>query len=107
MCALESGADGVGLYRTEILYMGRDTMPSEDEQFEVYKRVAESMNPRPVVMRTLDIGGDKKLNYLDIPKEDNLFINFHRGTKDRRKGHELRALKKNLTPKEYAISGQL
>jgi phosphotransferase system enzyme I (PtsI) len=73
---LENGGEGVGLYRTEFLYMGRDTLPTEEEQFEAYKKVLEGMGDRPVVVRTLDIGGDKELPYLDLPKEMNPFLGF-------------------------------
>lgn len=68
------GADGIGLYRTEFLYLGRDNFPSEDEQFEAYKYVAENMNSKPVVIRTLDLGGDKFLSHLGIEKEMNPFL---------------------------------
>lgn len=74
--ALENGAEGVGLYRTEFLYMDRDALPSEEEQFEAYKEVIEKMAPRPIIIRTLDIGGDKKLNYLDMPEELNPFLGW-------------------------------
>ncbi len=74
--ALENGAEGVGLYRTEFLYMDRDALPTEAEQFEAYKEVIEKMAPRPVIIRTLDIGGDKKLSYLDMPEELNPFIGW-------------------------------
>lgn len=70
----EQGAHGVGLFRTEFLFMGRNDMPSEDEQFEVYKTVAERMKGQPVVIRTLDIGGDKVIPYMNMPKEDNPFL---------------------------------
>jgi phosphoenolpyruvate-protein phosphotransferase (PTS system enzyme I) len=73
---LENGAEGIGLYRTEFLYMGRDNLPTEEEQFEAYKVVLERMNGKPVVVRTLDIGGDKELPYLDLPKEMNPFLGF-------------------------------
>lgn len=73
---LENGGEGVGLYRTEFLYMGRDQMPTEEEQFEAYKTVLERMGDKPVVVRTLDIGGDKELSYLDLPKEMNPFLGF-------------------------------
>ncbi|WP_088103751.1 phosphoenolpyruvate--protein phosphotransferase [Halalkalibacter urbisdiaboli] len=73
---LNNGAEGVGLYRTEFLYMGRDRLPSEEEQFEAYKEVVERMDGKPVVIRTLDIGGDKELPYLDLPKELNPFLGF-------------------------------
>lgn len=75
--AIENGAEGIGLFRTEFLYMGRDQFPSEEEQFEAYKAVAETMGKdRPVVIRTLDIGGDKELPYLDLPKELNPFLGY-------------------------------
>lgn len=74
--ALDSGAEGVGLYRTEFLYMDREALPTEEEQFQAYKTVAESMAPRPVTVRTLDIGGDKKLPYLDMPDEQNPFLGW-------------------------------
>ncbi|MEI4769128.1 phosphoenolpyruvate--protein phosphotransferase [Psychrobacillus sp. FJAT-51614] len=70
------GGEGVGLYRTEFLYMERDTLPSEEEQFQAYKQVLEKMEDKPVVVRTLDIGGDKKLPYLNLPKELNPFLGF-------------------------------
>ncbi|MDK2879409.1 MAG: phosphoenolpyruvate-protein phosphotransferase system enzyme [Thermoanaerobacteraceae bacterium] len=74
--ALENGAEGVGLYRTEFLYMDRENLPSEEEQFKAYKEVAESMAPRPIIIRTLDIGGDKKLPYLEMPDELNPFLGW-------------------------------
>jgi phosphoenolpyruvate-protein phosphotransferase (PTS system enzyme I) len=70
------GGEGVGLYRTEFLYMGRDELPSEDEQYEAYKAVLEGMEGKPVVVRTLDIGGDKELPYLNLPKEMNPFLGY-------------------------------
>ncbi|MCD2347485.1 MULTISPECIES: phosphoenolpyruvate--protein phosphotransferase [Clostridium] len=73
---LANGGDGVGLFRTEFLYMDRESMPTEDEQFEAYKHVVEKMGKRPVVIRTLDIGGDKKLPYLPLPEEMNPFLGF-------------------------------
>ncbi|MFN7252978.1 MAG: phosphoenolpyruvate--protein phosphotransferase [Anaerobacillus sp.] len=73
---LRNGGEGVGLYRTEFLYMGRNELPTEDEQFESYKAVLEKMGDKPVVVRTLDIGGDKELPYLDLPKEMNPFLGF-------------------------------
>ncbi|WHY68532.1 phosphoenolpyruvate--protein phosphotransferase [Neobacillus sp. SuZ13] len=73
---IENGGEGVGLYRTEFLYMGRDQLPTEEEQFESYKAVLEGLNGKPVVVRTLDIGGDKELPYLDLPKEMNPFLGF-------------------------------
>lgn len=71
---LEVGADGVGLFRTEFLYMGREKFPTEEEQFLAYKEVLEKMEQRPVVIRTLDIGGDKELDYFPMPKELNPFL---------------------------------
>ncbi|WP_136605612.1 phosphoenolpyruvate--protein phosphotransferase [Paenibacillus dokdonensis] len=71
---LANGADAIGLFRTEFLYMGRSTFPSEEEQFTVYKHVLEKMNGKRVVIRTLDIGGDKELSYLQLPKEMNPFL---------------------------------
>ncbi|EGQ4121872.1 phosphoenolpyruvate--protein phosphotransferase [Staphylococcus pseudintermedius] len=71
-----NGAEGIGLYRTEFLYMGRDNMPTEDEQFEAYKKVLESMEGKRVVVRTLDIGGDKELPYLNLPEEMNPFLGY-------------------------------
>ncbi|MGV3128252.1 phosphoenolpyruvate--protein phosphotransferase [Staphylococcus simulans] len=73
---IENGAEGIGLYRTEFLYMGRDQMPTEDEQFEAYKAVLEAMEGKRVVVRTLDIGGDKELPYLDLPEEMNPFLGY-------------------------------
>lgn len=73
---VENGGEGVGLYRTEFLYMGRDQLPTEEEQFESYKAVLEGMSGKPVVVRTLDIGGDKELPYLNLPKEMNPFLGF-------------------------------
>ncbi|MFP3728572.1 phosphoenolpyruvate--protein phosphotransferase [Priestia filamentosa] len=73
---IENGAEGVGLYRTEFLYMGRDELPSEEEQFNSYKIVLEKMDKKPVVIRTLDIGGDKELSYLELPKEMNPFLGY-------------------------------
>ncbi|MEH7276470.1 phosphoenolpyruvate--protein phosphotransferase [Neobacillus vireti] len=73
---VENGGEGVGLYRTEFLYMGRDQLPTEEEQFEAYKAVLEGMKGKPVVVRTLDIGGDKELPYLQLPKELNPFLGF-------------------------------
>ncbi|SEO49107.1 phosphotransferase system, enzyme I, PtsI [Amphibacillus marinus] len=73
---LNNGGEGVGLYRTEFLYMGNSDFPTEDQQFEAYKSVLEQMGDKPVVVRTLDIGGDKELSYLDLPKEMNPFLGF-------------------------------
>lgn len=71
-----NGAEGVGLYRTEFLFMDRDSLPSEEEQFQAYKEVVEAMNGRIVVLRTMDIGGDKELPYLNLPKEMNPFLGW-------------------------------
>lgn len=74
---IENGGEGVGLYRTEFLYMGRDNFPTEEEQFEAYKAVLEGMTDnKPVVVRTLDIGGDKELPYLSLPHEMNPFLGY-------------------------------
>ncbi len=73
---IENGAQGIGLYRTEFLYMGRDQMPTEEEQFEAYKEVIEAMGGKRVVVRTLDIGGDKELSYLNLPEEMNPFLGY-------------------------------
>lgn len=73
---LRNDGEGVGLYRTEFLYMDRDSLPSEDEQFQAYKLVAESLKDKPVVIRTLDIGGDKELPYLKLPEEMNPFLGY-------------------------------
>ncbi|WP_081796975.1 phosphoenolpyruvate--protein phosphotransferase [Bacillus ndiopicus] len=71
---LKIGADGVGLFRTEFLYMDSTSLPTEEQQFELYKAVLEKMNNKPVVVRTLDIGGDKHLEYWQLPKEENPFL---------------------------------
>lgn len=73
---INNGAEGIGLYRTEFLYMGRDNMPTEDEQYEAYAKVLKEMNGKRVVVRTLDIGGDKELPYLNLPKEMNPFLGY-------------------------------
>ena len=73
---LANGGDGVGLFRTEFLYMDRDSAPTEEEQFEAYKKVLEIMNGKQVVIRTLDIGGDKTLPYLPLPEEMNPFLGY-------------------------------
>ena len=73
---VKNGGEAIGLYRTEYLYMGRSELPSEEEQFRSYKAVLEGMNGKPVVVRTLDIGGDKDLCYLNLPKELNPFLGF-------------------------------
>ncbi len=71
---IENGAEGVGLYRTEFLYMESADLPTEDEQYEAYKAVLEGVNGNPVVVRTLDIGGDKEIAAIDLPKEMNPFL---------------------------------
>lgn len=71
-----NGAEGIGLYRTEFLFMDRDQLPSEEEQFVAYKEIVEAMKGRLVVLRTMDIGGDKDLPYLDLPKEMNPFLGW-------------------------------
>ena len=77
LVAVNNGAEGIGLYRTEFLYMGRDELPSEEEQFEAYKAVTVMFGKEhPVVIRSLDIGGDKALPYLDMPKEMNPFLGY-------------------------------
>lgn len=73
---LNNGAEGIGLYRTEFLYMNRDQLPTEEEQFEAYKEVLSKMDGKPVVIRTLDVGGDKELPYLNLPKELNPFLGY-------------------------------
>lgn len=74
--AIKHGAEGVGLFRTEFLYMDRATFPGEDEQFEVYRQVVEKAGTHPVVIRTLDIGGDKQLEYFALPEEDNPVLGY-------------------------------
>lgn len=74
--AAELGAEGVGLFRSELLFIERMTAPTEDEQFEVYRKVAAIMGERPVILRTLDIGGDKPLPYLHLPAEENPFLGW-------------------------------
>ncbi|MCK4258471.1 MAG: phosphoenolpyruvate--protein phosphotransferase [Halanaerobiales bacterium] len=74
--ALKYGAEGVGLFRTEFLYMDRTESPSEDEQYKTYKAVLEAFGDKPVVIRTLDIGGDKEVPYLNMPKEMNPFMGW-------------------------------
>ncbi|MDY3060702.1 MAG: phosphoenolpyruvate--protein phosphotransferase [Fusobacterium sp.] len=73
---LRNGATGIGLYRTEFLFMNNDRFPTEDEQFEAYKTVAEKMEGKPVTIRTMDIGGDKSLPYMQLPKEENPFLGW-------------------------------
>lgn len=73
---LKNGSDAIGLYRTEFLYMDSETFPTEEEQYTAYKTVLEGMEGKQVVIRTLDIGGDKELSYLDLPKEMNPFLGY-------------------------------
>ncbi|MEN5017582.1 phosphoenolpyruvate-protein phosphotransferase PtsI [Erwinia sp. Eh17-17] len=74
--AERNGAEGVGLYRTEFLFMDRESLPTEDEQFQAYKAVAEAVGAQAVIVRTMDIGGDKDLPYMNLPKEDNPFLGW-------------------------------
>ncbi|ETS33538.1 phosphoenolpyruvate--protein phosphotransferase [Photorhabdus temperata] len=74
--AERNGAEGVGLYRTEFLFMDRDALPTEEEQFQAYKAVAEAMGSQAVIIRTMDIGGDKNLPYMNLPKEENPFLGW-------------------------------
>ncbi|MCP8857928.1 phosphoenolpyruvate--protein phosphotransferase [Latilactobacillus fuchuensis] len=73
---VDNGSEAIGLYRTEFLYMDSAELPSEDDQFEAYKAVLEGMSGKPVVVRTMDIGGDKKLPYLPLPEEMNPFLGY-------------------------------
>ncbi|MDD3751021.1 MAG: phosphoenolpyruvate--protein phosphotransferase, partial [Tissierellia bacterium] len=74
--ALENDAEGIGLFRSEFIFMNRDRQPTEDEQFEQYKEVLVKMGDKPVIIRTMDIGGDKNVPYIDIPKEMNPFLGY-------------------------------
>jgi phosphoenolpyruvate-protein phosphotransferase (PTS system enzyme I) len=74
--AIENGADGIGLFRTEFLYMNRSNAPTEQEQFEAYSYVLNKMKDKPVIIRTLDVGGDKKLPYLNLQEESNPFLGY-------------------------------
>lgn len=73
---IESTAEGIGLFRSEFLYMDSSTLPTEQEQFVAYKKVAEKMQGKPVIIRTLDVGGDKDIKYLNLEKEDNPFLGY-------------------------------
>ncbi len=73
---IRNGGEGVGLYRTEFLFMDRDALPTEEEQYQAYKEVAEAMEGQSVIIRTMDIGGDKDLPYMDLPKEMNPFLGW-------------------------------
>lgn len=74
--ALENDAEGIGLFRTEFLFMSKNSLPKENEQFEIYKQVVEKAEGKRVVFRTLDIGGDKEISYLNLPKEQNPFLGY-------------------------------
>ncbi|EJN6827360.1 phosphoenolpyruvate--protein phosphotransferase [Vibrio cidicii] len=73
---IRNGGEGVGLYRTEFLFMDRDALPTEEEQYQAYKEVAQAMEGQAVIIRTMDIGGDKDLPYMDLPKEMNPFLGW-------------------------------
>lgn len=73
---LKNDGEGIGLFRSEFLYMDRDSMPTEEEQFFAYKAAAEAMSGKPVIIRTLDIGGDKQVSYMNFPKEENPFLGY-------------------------------
>lgn len=73
---IENGGEGIGLFRTEFLFMDRDCMPTEEEQFESYKEVATAMEGKPVIIRTLDIGGDKEIPYMGILQDENPFLGY-------------------------------
>ena len=73
---LSNGADGIGLFRTEYLFINRDVLPSEEEQYEAYKRVAAALKPNPVIIRTLDLGGDKFITNMPLPPEMNPFLGW-------------------------------
>jgi len=75
---LESGASGIGLYRTEFFYLGRPHLPTEEEQIAAYRSVAERMHPRPVIIRTMDLGGDKVASYMRTDDEANPFLGWRR-----------------------------
>lgn len=74
--AIESGAEGIGLFRSEFIFMDRKDAPTEEEQFKAYKQVLETMEGRPVIIRTMDIGGDKQVPYLNMEKEENPFLGY-------------------------------
>ncbi|WP_295165136.1 phosphoenolpyruvate-protein phosphotransferase PtsI [uncultured Buchnera sp.] len=74
--AKRNGAECIGLYRTEFLFMGRNSLPTENEQFEAYKKIAQVMENKSVIIRTMDIGGDKELPYMNLPKEENPFLGW-------------------------------
>jgi fructose-specific PTS system IIA-like component len=74
--AFGNGADGIGLFRTEMIFLGREGAPNEEEQYAIYSEVVRSANARPVIIRTFDIGGDKKVPYLNLPREENPFLGY-------------------------------
>ncbi len=76
LSVIAHGADGIGLYRTEFLYMNRQGLPTEEEQYQAYKKVVSAMAPKPVILRTFDLGGDKFLSHLDMPREMNPFLGW-------------------------------
>jgi phosphotransferase system enzyme I (PtsI) len=76
LSVISHGADGIGLYRTEFLYMNRTDLPSEEEQYQAYRKVVKQMAPKPVIIRTFDLGGDKFLSHLEMPKEMNPFLGW-------------------------------
>jgi len=86
--AFENGADGVGLFRTEMIFLGREAPPSEEEQFAIYSAAVRSAAGRPVIIRTFDIGGDKRVPYLNLPHEENPFLGY-RGARIYPQHHEL------------------
>jgi len=86
--AFENGADGIGLFRTEVIFLGREVAPSEEEQFAIYSEAARTAGGRPVIIRTFDIGGDKKVPYLNLAREDNPFLGY-RGIRLYAEHHEL------------------
>jgi multiphosphoryl transfer protein len=86
--AFQNDADGIGLFRTEMIFLGREEPPSEQEQFAIYSEAARSAGGRPVIIRTFDIGGDKKVPYLNLPHEDNPFLGY-RGVRVYPEHHEL------------------
>ena len=73
---IQYDGEGVGLFRTEFLFMDRTSMPTEEEQFEAYKKVAEGLSGKPVIIRTLDIGGDKEIPYMGLAKDENPFLGY-------------------------------
>src|SRR5699024_4716344 len=73
---LENGGEGIGLFRTEFVYMNKDRLPTEEEQFNIYKEAAQKLGDKPMVIRTLDVGGDKEIPYLNLPKEMNPFLGY-------------------------------